>query len=157
MDTFSRRIVGWSASLTKQALVLCALKMALWQRDRAGVPIRRGELVHHSDAGNQYTSFALATHLDQAGVAPSVGTVGDALDNVLMESTIGLYKTELVKPRRPCKALGDVELATAEWVDWYNHAACTNRAHPASRIRSLYSKTPKNPRSQTQSRVSSEP
>ncbi|WP_420497446.1 integrase core domain-containing protein [Parafrankia sp. FMc2] len=69
----------------------------------------------------QYTSFTLAEHLDRAGIAASIGTVGDALDNALMESTIGLYKTELIKPRRPWRTLPEVELATAEWADWYNH------------------------------------
>ncbi|MGR8007713.1 integrase core domain-containing protein [Streptomyces hypolithicus] len=69
----------------------------------------------------QYTSFRLATHLAAEQIAASIGTVGDALDNALMESTIGLYKTELIKPQRPWKALSDIELATAEYVDWYNH------------------------------------
>jgi putative transposase len=78
-------------------------------------------LIHHSDAGSQYTSFKLAEHLDAAGIAASIGSVGDAYDNALMESTIGLYKTELIKPQRPWKTLSQVELATAEWVDWYNH------------------------------------
>jgi putative transposase len=69
----------------------------------------------------QYTSFAFTTHLLEAGLDASIGTVGDALDNALMESTIGLYKTELIKPRRPWRELTHVELATAEWIDWYNH------------------------------------
>ncbi|MEY9878465.1 transposase InsO family protein [Streptacidiphilus sp. MAP12-33] len=122
VDTFSRRIVGWSAATTKHTeLVLAALEMALWQRDRSGTRPVAGELTHHSDAGSQYTSFALAQHLDRAGIAASIGSVGDALDNALMESTIGLYKTELIKPQRPWRTLSEVELATAEWVDWYNH------------------------------------
>ncbi|MGW9498915.1 IS3 family transposase [Streptomyces prasinus] len=122
VDTFSRRIVGWSAATSKETrLVLDALEMALWQRDRDQNPYRKGELIHHSDAGSQYTSFALAEHLDRAGIAASVGSVGDAYDNALMESTIGLFKTELIKPRRPWKTLSEVELATAEWVDWYCH------------------------------------
>ncbi|MDX3095472.1 integrase core domain-containing protein [Streptomyces sp. ME01-24h] len=89
-------------------------------RPRAN-PVQPGELIHHWDAGSQYTSFRLAEHLDAAGVAASIGSVGDAYDNALMESTIGLFKTELIKPRRPWKTLSDVELATAEYVDWYNH------------------------------------
>lgn len=106
VDTFSRRIVGWSAATTKRTrLVLDALEMALWQRDRDGCPPRRGELIHHSDAGSQYTSFRLAEHLDAAGIAASIGSVGDAYDNALMESTIGLFKTELIKPRRPWRTL----------------------------------------------------
>ncbi|MGW2512366.1 IS3 family transposase [Streptomyces scopuliridis] len=122
MDTFSRRIVGWSASTTKETrLVLDALEMALWQRDRDGFPYEQGELIHHSDAGSQYTSFALAEHLDRAGIAASIGSVGDAYDNALMESTIGLFKTELIKPGRPWKTLSQVELATAEWIAWYCH------------------------------------
>ncbi|MFJ8856780.1 IS3 family transposase [Streptomyces sp. NPDC102437] len=122
VDTFSRRIVGWSAAATKETrLVLDALEMALWQRDRDGFPYVQGELIHHSDAGSQYTSFALAEHLDRAGMAASIGSVGDAYDNALMESTIGLFKTELIKPGRPWKTLSQVELATAEWIDWYCH------------------------------------
>ncbi|MFD9044885.1 IS3 family transposase [Streptomyces bottropensis] len=122
VDTFSRRIVGWSAATSKETrLVLDALEMALWQRDRNQRPHQKGKLIHHSDAGSQYTSFALAEHLDRAGIAASIGSVGDAYDNSLMESTIGLFKTELIKPRRPWKTLSEVELATAEWVDWYCH------------------------------------
>ncbi len=122
VDTFSRRIVGWSAATMKETVfVLDALEMALWQRDRDQHPVRPGELIHHSDAGSQYTSFRLTEHLDAAGIAASIGSVGDAYDNALMESTIGLFKTELIKPRRPGKTLSDVELATAEYVDWYNH------------------------------------
>ncbi|WP_099052229.1 IS3 family transposase [Streptomyces zinciresistens] len=122
VDTFSRRIVGWSAATVKETVfVLDALEMAVWQRDRDQQPIQPGELIHHSDAGSQYTSFKLAEHLDAAGIAASIGSVGDAYDNALMESTIGLYKTELIKPQRPWKTLSQVELATAEWVDWYNH------------------------------------
>ncbi len=122
VDTFSRRIVGWSAATTKETrLVLDALEMALWQRDRDGFPHAQGELIHHSDAGSQYTSFALAEHLDRAGIAASIGSVGDAYDNALMESTIALFKTELIKPGRPWKTLSQVELATAEWIDWYCH------------------------------------
>lgn len=122
VDTFSRRIVGWSAAVSKETrLVLDALDMALWQRNRDGFPHQRGELIHHSDAGSQYTSFRLAEHLDAAGIAASIGSVCDAYDNALMESTIGLFKIELIKPRRPWRTLSQVELATAEWVDWYNH------------------------------------
>ncbi|MFE9174489.1 IS3 family transposase [Streptomyces kebangsaanensis] len=122
VDTFSRRIVGWSAATVKETVfVLDAPEMAVWQRDRDQHPIRSGELIHYSDAGSQYTSFKLAEHLDAAGIAASIGSVGDACDNALMESAIGLYKTELIKPQGPWKSLSQVELATAEWVDWYNH------------------------------------
>lgn len=116
VDIYSRAIVGWSAATTKRAkLVLDALDMALWRRDRAGTPAGPG-LIHHSDAGSQYTSFAFTAHLPDAGLDASIGTVGDALDNALVESQIGLYQTELIKPRMPWHGLADVELATAEWV-----------------------------------------
>ncbi|MFF0143069.1 IS3 family transposase [Streptomyces sp. NPDC005227] len=122
VDTFSRRIVGWSVATSKETkLVLDALDMALWQRDREEHPYQRGKLIHHSDAGSQYTSFRLAEHLAAAGIAASIGSVGDAYDNSLMESAIGLFKTELIKPGRPWRTLSQVELATAEWVDWYCH------------------------------------
>ena len=120
VDTYSRRIVGWSAATTKQTpLVLAALEMGLWQRDRAGHD--RDGLIHHSDAGSQYTSFRLATHLAVEGIAASIGSVGDAYDNALMESAIGLFKTELIYRRGPWRTLTDIELATAEWTDWYNN------------------------------------
>ena len=128
VDVYSRAIVGWAAATSKQTkLVLDALQMALWRRERAGQPVTNTGLVHHSDAGSQYTSFAFTAHLLAAGIDASIGSVGDALDNALMESTIGLYKTELIKRRGPWKTLADVELATAEWVDWYN----TSRIHRA--------------------------
>jgi putative transposase len=120
VDVYSRAIVGWSAATNKRTpLVLGALDMGLWRRDRAGRTVGPG-LVHHSDAGSQYTSFRFTTHLMTADIDASIGTVGDALDNAMMESTIGLYKTELIKRRGPWRGLADVELATAEWVDWYN-------------------------------------
>jgi putative transposase len=121
VDVFSRAIVGWAAATSKHTtLVLDALDMALWRRERAGRKPDRG-LVHHSDAGSQYTSLRFTTHLIGAGIDASIGTVGDALDNALMESSIGLYKTELIKPRGPWRSLADVELATAEWVEWFNN------------------------------------
>jgi putative transposase len=121
VDLYSRAIVGWSAATNKRTpLVLDALDMGLWRRDRDGNTVQPG-LIHHSDAGSQYTSLHFTTHLLEAGIDASIGTVGDALDNALMESTIGLYKTEVIKPRRPWRTLAQVELATAEWIDWYNH------------------------------------
>jgi len=121
IDVHSRRILGWRAARSmRTALVLDALEMALWTRHRGGVTDLSG-LVHHHDAGSQYTSLAFTERLAEAGAAPSVGTVGDALDNALAESEIGLFKTELIRPRGPWKGLDDVELATLEWVDWHNH------------------------------------
>jgi putative transposase len=126
-DIYSRAIVGWAAATHKRTkLVLDALQMALWRRDRDGHPPGPG-LIHHSDAGSQYTSFVFTTHLIEAGLDASIGTIGDALDNALMESTIGLYKTELIKKDGPWRSLTDVELATAEYVDWFN----SRRLHTA--------------------------
>jgi putative transposase len=82
--------------------------------------VRAPGLVHHSDAGSQYTSFRFTTHLLEAGIDASVGTVGDVYDNAVMESAIGLYKTELIKKRAPWKSLPEVDLATAEYIDWFN-------------------------------------
>jgi putative transposase len=120
-DIYSRAIVGWAAATHKRAkLVLDALQMALWRRDRDGRPTGPG-LIHHSDAGSQYTSFAFTAHLIEAGIDASIGSVGDAYGNALMESTIGLYKTELIKKNGPWKAPAGVELATAGYVDWFNN------------------------------------
>jgi putative transposase len=122
VDSFSRRIVGWSASTNKRArFVLDVLEMALWQRERTGRRVERGTLIHHSVAGSPYTSFWPAAHLAGEGIAVSIGSVGDAYDNALMQSVDGLYKTELIKRQGPWRSLAEVELATAEWVDWYNH------------------------------------
>ncbi|MFJ6054874.1 integrase core domain-containing protein [Streptomyces sp. NPDC092307] len=108
-------------------LVLDALEMAVAARFRSGATDLTG-LVHHPDAGSQYLAIRYADHLKEAGIAPSVGTVGDALDNALTESTIGLYKTEIIKPNGPWHSLTDVEIATLTWVDWYNN---NNRLHTA--------------------------
>jgi putative transposase len=121
IDAFSRRIVGWKADTSmKTSLVLDTLEMALWARDHHGLPVEQG-LVHHTDAGSQYTSFAFTQRLIDAGADPSIGSVGDGYDNALAESTIGLYKTELINMQGPWKTIEQVELATLEWVDWYNH------------------------------------
>jgi putative transposase len=121
IDAFSRRIVGWKADATmKTNLVLDTLEMALWARDHDGEPVADG-LVLHSDAGSQYTSFAFTQRLIDAGADPSIGSVGDGYDNALAETTIGLFKTELINRGGPWKTIDQVELATLEWVDWYNH------------------------------------
>ena len=93
-------------------------------RRRADSEFTSRGVVHHSDAGSQYTALAFTEELAEAGIAGSIGTVGDALDNALMESTIGLYKTECITPGargRNWSGLRDVERETAEWVRWYNH------------------------------------
>ena len=125
-DAFSRMIVGWRAATSMTTdLVLDALEMAIWNRRQDGITDLTG-LVHHNDAGSQYTSFAFTQRLIDAGVDPSVGSVGDAYDNALAESTIGLFKNEAIRddsPFRngPLRTVDDVEWVTAEWVDWYNH------------------------------------
>jgi putative transposase len=121
IDAFSRRIVGWKADTSmKTSLVLDTLEMALWSRDRDGITLAAG-MVHHTDAGSQYTSFAFTSRLIDAGVDASVGSIGDGYDNALAETTIGLYKTEKIHREGPWRTLADVELATLEWVDWYNN------------------------------------
>jgi putative transposase len=121
IDAYSRRILGWRAATSmKTALVLDALEQALWTRRRDGAGDLAG-LVHHTDAGSQYTSIAFTGRLANAGVSGSVGTAGDACDNALAESVIGLFKTELIKPRGPWRTAEQVELATLEYVDWFNH------------------------------------
>jgi putative transposase len=126
VDVFSQRVVGWQAAADKRTdLVLTPLRIALWDRTRHGHPVTPGQLLHHSDAGSQYTSIRFSEHLALEGIAPSIGTVGDAYDNALMETVIGLFKTECVATtvfhHGPYKTLADVEYATAGWVDWYNH------------------------------------
>lgn len=121
-DVFSRRIVGWRvADSMKTELVLDAVEMALWTRDHEGNPVSEG-LVHHSDAGSQYTSFAFTQKLIEAGVDPSIGSVGDAYDNAMAEATNSLYKAELVEHEGPWRTVSDLELATLGWVDWYNRS-----------------------------------
>lgn len=121
IDVFSRRIVGWKADTSmRTALVLDTLEMALWTRAHVGHPVAEG-LVHHSDAGSQYTSFAFTDHLLAAGIDASIGSVGDAYDNALAESTIGLYKTELIGKQGPWRTRDQVEYATLEYIDWYNN------------------------------------
>jgi putative transposase len=119
-DVFSRRIVGWrTAASMPTGLPLDALEMALWTRGQAGQEVRG--LVHHSDAGSQYTSIRYATRLLDAGALASIGSVGDSYDNALAESVIGLYKTECVRHEGPWRGVDDLELATLGWVHWFNH------------------------------------
>ena len=127
-DVCSRRILGWRVSSSKATpLVMSALEQALFTRRRADARFSSKGLVFHSDAGSQYTAISFTEALIQAGIAPSIGTVGDALDNALMESTIGLYKTELIEHDRSRSWTGraEVERETASWVHWYN----TTRIH----------------------------
>ncbi|VTZ51888.1 transposase (fragment) [Methylocella tundrae] len=118
IDTFARRIVGWRASRTAHAgFVLDALEEALHERR----PVRGGGLVHHSDRGVQYVAIKYTERLAEAGVEPSVGSVGDSYDNALAETINGLYKAEVIWRRGPWRNFEAVEFATLEWVDWFNH------------------------------------
>ena len=118
IDAYARRIVGWRVSRTAHTgFVLDALVQALHERR----PLHRGGLVHHSDRGSQYVSIHYTERLAQAGIEPSVGSVGDSYDNALAESINGLYKAEVIHRRGPWRSLEAVEFATLEWVDWFNH------------------------------------
>jgi putative transposase len=132
IDAFAGLIPGWECSLSKQAaFVERAIRQAAEYRARQGNPIT-GDAIHHSDAGSQYTSVHFTETLMLAGLMPSIGTVGDALDNALAETTIGLYKTECIRedsPFRngPLETLADVEQITSAWVHWYNTSRLMHR------------------------------
>jgi transposase InsO family protein len=116
IDVFARRIVGWRVSRTAHAdFVLDALEQALHDRRP-----RKGGLIHHSDRGGQYVAIRYTERLLEAGIEPSVGSVGDSYDNALAETIIGLFKTEVIRRRGPWRNIEAVEFATLDWVDWYN-------------------------------------
>ena len=118
IDAYARRIVGWRVSRTPHAsFVLDALEQALHERR----PVNRGGLIHHSDRGSQYVSIKYSERLAEAGVEPSVGSVGDSYDNALAETINGLYKAEVIHRRGPWRSFEAVEFATLEWIDWFNH------------------------------------
>ena len=118
IDVFARRIVGWRVSSSMRTdFVLDALEQALYARQ----PERDSSLVHHSDRGSQYVSIRYSERLTEAGIEPSVGSKGDSYDNALAETINGLYKAELIHRRAPWKTREAVELATLEWVSWFNH------------------------------------
>lgn len=121
IDAFAGRIVGWECCASKHTqFVESAIRQAADVRSREGNPLT-GNTIHHSDAGSQYTAVRFGETLMLAGLTPSVGSVGDAYDNALAETTIGLFKTEIIARRGPWRTLVQVESALAEWVDWYNH------------------------------------
>jgi transposase InsO family protein len=116
IDVFARCIVGWRVSRSLHTeLVLDALEQALWSRTETE------GLIHHSDRGCQYLSIVYTERLAEANIDSSVGSVGDSYDNALAETINGLYKTEVIRRRGPWKNIEDVEYATLEWVDWFNH------------------------------------
>ena len=118
IDVYARFIVGWRVSRTAHAgFVLDALEQAIHDRK----PVGKGGLVHHSDRGSQYLSIKYTERLAEAGIEPSVGSVGDSYDNALAETINGLYKAEVIHRRGPWRSFEAVEFATLEWVDWFNH------------------------------------
>ena len=118
VDVFARRIVGWRVSRSMRTdFVLDALEQALYSRQSE----RNGDLIHHSDRGSQYVSIRYSERLAEAGIEPSVGSRGNSYDNALAETINGLYKAELIHRRAPWKTMAAVELATLEWVAWFNH------------------------------------
>jgi len=127
VDAFSRAIVGWRvATSLRTDLALDALEMAIWARH----PTAEDALVHHSDRGVQYLAIRYTERLAEEGAVTSVGSRGDSYDNALAETVMGLYKTELIRRRGPWRTAEQVELATAQWVDWWNrrrlHSAASN-------------------------------
>jgi putative transposase len=132
IDAYAGRIVGWQCSTSKQtAFVESAIRQAAALRAREGTPLG-GATIHHSDAGSQHTSVRFAESLLLAGMIPSIGSIGDAYDNALAETTIGLYKHECIRADSPFRrgllhTLGDVEMITADWVHWYNTSRLMHR------------------------------
>jgi putative transposase len=119
-DLHSRRIVGWRAATSLRTdLALDALEQAIWARRREGADL--AGLIHHSDRGVQYLSIRYTERLADIGALASVGAKGDSYDNAAAEAQFGLYKTELIRRRGPWRGLDHVEVATLEWVDWFNH------------------------------------
>ena len=117
IDVFARKIVGWRVSTSMTTgFVLDALNQAICQR----TPAEADQLVHHSDRGSQYLSIKYTERLTEAGIDPSVGSVGDSYDNALAESIIGLFKTEVINFLGPWKSVAQVEWDTLKWVSWYN-------------------------------------
>ena len=132
IDVYARYIVGWRISRTAHAsFVLDALEQAIHDRR----PIHRGGLIHHSDRGSQYVSIKYTERLAEAGIEPSVGSVGDSYDNALAETINGLYKAEVIHRRGPWRSFEAVEYATLEWVDWFNNRRLLDRQYPTRRSR----------------------
>jgi putative transposase len=119
-DVFSRRIVGWQLSMNMRTdLVLDALEMGIWTRQREGRDL--SQLVHHSDRGVQYRAIRYTDRLAEAGAVASVGSKGDSYDNALAEAVNSIFKAELIRNRGPWRGIEDLEIATVEYIDWFNH------------------------------------
>jgi putative transposase len=120
IDVFSRRVVGWQLSTSLRTdLALDALEMGLWTRERADRDTIG--VIHHSDKGVQYVAVRYTQRLAEAGVVASVGSTGDSYDNALAEAFNSLFKAELIRNRGPWKSIDDLEIAVAEYIDWFNH------------------------------------
>lgn len=120
LDVFSRRIVGWQLSTNLYTeLALDALNMAIWTRQRAGADL--SSLIHHSDRGVQYVAVRYTERLAEAEAVASVGSVGDSYDNAMAEAFNSLFKAELIRNKGPWVGHADLEVAVAEYIDWYNH------------------------------------
>ncbi|GAA2592216.1 hypothetical protein GCM10010435_83660 [Winogradskya consettensis] len=120
LDVYSRLIVGWQVATSLYTdLALDALKMAIWRRQNQGADLRK--LVHHSDRGVQYRAIRYSQRLAEAGAVASVGSKGDSFDNAMAEAFNSLYKAELVRNKGPWRGLDDLEMATVEYIDWYNN------------------------------------
>lgn len=120
LDVFSRRIVGWQLSRNLYTdLALDALNMGIWCRSRTGADL--SQLIHHSDRGVQYLAVRYTERLAEADVVASVGSVGDSYDNAMAEAFNSLFKAELVRNKGPWQGICDLEIAVAEYIDWYNH------------------------------------
>ncbi len=120
LDVFSRRIVGWQLSQNLYTdLALDALNMGIWTRRHAGDDL--SELIHHSDRGAQYVAIRYTERLAEVEVVASVGSVGDSYDNAMAEAFNSLFKAELVRNKGPWEGINDLEIAVAEYIDWYNH------------------------------------
>jgi putative transposase len=120
IDVYSRRVVGWQLSKNLRTdLALDALEMGLWDRARAGRDTTG--LIHHSDKGVQYVAVRYTQRLADAGAVASVGSTGDSYDNALAEAFNSLFKAELIRNRGPWRSIDDLEIAVAEYIDWFNH------------------------------------
>jgi putative transposase len=120
IDVFSRKVVGWQLSKSLRTdLALDALETGIWNRTRAGQDM--SGLTHHSDKGVQYVAVRYTQRLAEAGAVASVGSTGDSYDNALAEAFNSLFKAELVRNKGPWKNIDDLEIATAEYIDWFNH------------------------------------
>lgn len=129
VDVFSRMIVGWQASRSLRSdLAIDALEMAVFNRRRQGADL--SQLTHHSDRGVQYLSVRYSQRLAANSIVASVGSKGDSYDNAMAESFNGLYKWELIYPKGPWHGLDDVEFATLEYVDWFNHRRLHGEIEP---------------------------